>query len=121
MGKHPAEIHSITGVVTYADGRTSNFSLNNVAGQWAWSQGGMDAHTLGERGAGDVLDGLAKAVVEHQRKNVPTTHWHVGANVPGYLPESDAVCVFDTNEARDVLVGNWIEPVPREECGIETE
>lgn len=32
-------------------------------------------------------------------------HWHVGGNVPGYLPETGVYCVADAVDALDVLRG----------------
>lgn len=104
MSVHPAQIATIKGEVTYADGRSSTYRLTKVANKWTWSEEGMANHELCERLFGDVLDEMAMAVDTHQRENVPDTHWHVGANVSGYLPESDVVCVFDADDARDVLI-----------------
>lgn len=96
MGRD-AKITSIDGKITFADGREAEFHLFTTGGDWSWRQGGIDAHILGQRATGDILDSLAKAVDEHQTDNLPSHHWHVTVT-------DEAVQCFDTpEEAKEAL------------------
>lgn len=96
-------VAKITGTVTWSDGTTHKFTVFPVSGDWTWQQGDLPTQELGEREFGDVLTKLAEAVAEHTAERTPTTHWHVGSNIEGYMPEGDVECFDDPEEARQYL------------------
>lgn len=96
-------VAKITGIVTWSDGTEHQYTVFPNSGDWTWQQGGLPTEELGEREFGDVLTTLAEAVAVHTAERTPTTHYHVGSNIEGYLPESDVACFDDPEDAREYL------------------
>lgn len=74
-------------------------------GAWSLVVTGVDLHDGDEeweRIAELVAEGHTSGEIEDPS---PPFHWHVGSNVPGYLPESDVRCFTDDAEdAREALL-----------------
>lgn len=95
-------VAKVTGTVEWADGTTTGFTIIPEAGA-GWFQNGEN---LNHYSLGEVFDKWSDALCEYQVENTPTHHYHVGANIPGYLPEGDVLCFVDVDEAREALKSN---------------
>jgi hypothetical protein len=104
MGKAPL-VQSVEMIIKWSDGSEHKAHLSDVAGSWSWQQGSLPADVLGEREFGDALDSMAARVAEYNEDHAPVSHYHVGANVPSYLPDGEVQCLWDDLEdARAALV-----------------
>lgn len=73
--------------------------------QYVWDRNiGVYDHATGKRTVENYEQFRAK-VAEwiDEEKAYGTEHWHIGANMPGYLPESDVACVADVGDALSCL------------------
>lgn len=87
-------VAKVTGTVTFEDGTETGFTIYPES-ESNWHQTGTDPdHTFG-----DQLTKFAEAIMEYQRENTPSHHFHVGSNIPGYLPEGDVSCHVEIDDA----------------------
>jgi hypothetical protein len=99
-------IASVTGTVKWADGTETGFTVypdseSNYHQNSGPNGADLSVYSLGDEGG--VLETLADALREYQAANTPTHHYHVGANIPGYLPDGDVGCYIDQDDAREAL------------------
>lgn len=89
---------SVSGTVKFADGTETTFTINPDS-EAMWRQVGHDP----DHNIGDQLTEFANLLRKYQQENTPTHHYHVGSNIPGYLPEGDIGCFIEQDDAREGL------------------